>query len=435
MPPKNAHAKLNPLSALSQLAPQNLSRAALMMGMEGLFQQSLLSASQLLPTLKQNWPNWNNPWNSLACPLQQEAQNALKPWENHLQNEEVQSALAKILEQRTEELSHGIDAYFSAKRPAPRKRSWAQTPLWQLGTSQLYLHPATRKTNKAPVLLVPSLINRWHILDLMRGHSLVEWLAGHGHDVFVIDWDEPEEEELSFGVADYVERRLVPAMQACRRFSSRKPHVFGYCMGGALALAAAARHQHLMQSLILLATPWDFDVPLYERSSVPEAMRPMLAHWIEAQPSFPAEWLDAMFYLSDPWRVHRKFRQLPKRTSQSAAYKLMLAVEDWVHDGVALSPRVASECLVDWGMDNGLKRGSFLWRGRALKPESIEIPTLVISPLKDQVVPHASSEPLAATLGNGYTYSPHAGHVSLLVGKQREAMLYDPLEEWLEFTA
>ena len=38
-----------------------------------------------------------------------------------------------------------------------------------------------------PILLVPSLINRWYVLDLAPGRSLIEWLVAQGHDVFIID--------------------------------------------------------------------------------------------------------------------------------------------------------------------------------------------------------------------------------------------------------
>ena len=38
---------------------------------------------------------------------------------------------------------------------------------------------------KTPVLLVPSLINRHYVLDLLPGKSFVEYLVAAGHDVFV----------------------------------------------------------------------------------------------------------------------------------------------------------------------------------------------------------------------------------------------------------
>ncbi|HEY6033035.1 MAG TPA: hypothetical protein VIV58_02215, partial [Kofleriaceae bacterium] len=39
-----------------------------------------------------------------------------------------------------------------------------------------------------PILMVPSLINRWYVLDLGPTRSLIEWLVAQGHEVFCIDW-------------------------------------------------------------------------------------------------------------------------------------------------------------------------------------------------------------------------------------------------------
>jgi mannose-6-phosphate isomerase-like protein (cupin superfamily) len=49
-------------------------------------------------------------------------------------------------------------------------------------------------SHHTPLLLVPSLINRHYVLDLMPGKSFAESLVAAGHDVFVIDWGTPEDE-------------------------------------------------------------------------------------------------------------------------------------------------------------------------------------------------------------------------------------------------
>ncbi len=45
------------------------------------------------------------------------------------------------------------------------------------------------------LLFVYSLINRWYILDLRRGQSMVEALSNSGLDVFCFDWGEPRDED------------------------------------------------------------------------------------------------------------------------------------------------------------------------------------------------------------------------------------------------
>ena len=48
---------------------------------------------------------------------------------------------------------------------------------------------------RTPILLVPSLINRHYVLDLMPNKSFAQWLVARGHDVYVIDWGTPGDED------------------------------------------------------------------------------------------------------------------------------------------------------------------------------------------------------------------------------------------------
>src|SRR5262245_11570944 len=48
---------------------------------------------------------------------------------------------------------------------------------------------------RSPLLLVPSLINRHYVMDLVPGKSLCEYLVAEGHDVYMIDWGTPGDED------------------------------------------------------------------------------------------------------------------------------------------------------------------------------------------------------------------------------------------------
>ena len=72
-----------------------------------------------------------------------------------------------------------------------------------------------------PVLLVPSLINRWYVLDLRRQASLVEALVAAGLDVFCVDWGVPRDEDRHL-TWDDVLRRLARMARAVKRATSSK---------------------------------------------------------------------------------------------------------------------------------------------------------------------------------------------------------------------
>src|SRR5580693_8703778 len=46
-----------------------------------------------------------------------------------------------------------------------------------------------------PVLVVPSMINKWYVVDLRAGASLVEALVAGGLDVYCLDWGAARDED------------------------------------------------------------------------------------------------------------------------------------------------------------------------------------------------------------------------------------------------
>src|SRR5439155_23831072 len=105
------------------------------------------------------------------------------------------------------------------------------------GGARLYrFRGAARPGNSplVPFLLIPSLINRWYVLDLRPGASLVEALAGAGFDVWCLDWGIPEAEDRYLDW-EAVLARLARAVRRVRR-EAKAPRaaLLGYCMGGTL---------------------------------------------------------------------------------------------------------------------------------------------------------------------------------------------------------
>src|SRR5262249_55897057 len=130
--------------------------------------------------------------------------------------------------------------------------------IWSAGTTKLRdYHPAG--ADLPVILVIPSLINRLDILDIDASHSLLRTLAAEGFRPLVVDWDIPGDEEEGFSLDDYMTKRLLPVFD--RLTGAEKVHVFGYCMGGLLALALAALRPERTATLTLLATPWDFHKP------------------------------------------------------------------------------------------------------------------------------------------------------------------------------
>ena len=85
----------------------------------------------------------------------------------------------------------------------------AQTPkevIWALNKAKLYHYVPTvpaEQRRKLPLFLVFAIMNRPHVLDLRPGHSFVEYMLRHGHDVYLLDWGAPGPEDRNLKFDDY----------------------------------------------------------------------------------------------------------------------------------------------------------------------------------------------------------------------------------------
>ncbi len=333
-------------------------------------------------------------------------------------------ALDNAVARAAADYARGMEAY---RRHPYRRASEEGRVVWRQGGTALLRHG----DGGVPSLFVPSLVNRGWVLDLIPGHGMLSWLARQGIDAYRMEWGPLGTDERGFDIGEYVVRRLEPALDEVRRVAGRAPVLVGYCMGGLLALAAAVRRPDVIGGLVLLATPWDFHVEGAARGGAMAAFyrasRPFLAQLDE----LPIDMMQALFTLHDPIVALRKFRRFAAMDPDSDTARTFVALEDWLNDGIAVALPVADEALLGWYEANTPGRSQWRVQGTLVDPAAVSVPTLIVVPGADRIVPPASAAAIAAKLRRADRRDLPLGHIGMVVGREAETALWRPLAEWI----
>jgi polyhydroxyalkanoate synthase len=281
------------------------------------------------------------------------------------------------------------------------------------------------------VLIVPSLINRYYILDLLRERSFVRYLADEGLRPLVLDWGEPGAVERDFTLSDYITGPLTEALAAAVRLAGGPVALCGYCMGGVLALAVALRRPADTACLALLATPWDFHAERPAEAELLGSLVECLPLFIGASQPMPVSVIQSLFMALDPFLAERKFIRFAGLDMASEAAKSFVALEDWINDGVPLMHQVALECARSWYRDNDPPQGRWQVAGEPIRPEEVTVPSLIVLPSRDRIVPPRSAEPLAAAVPHATVLRPPSGHIGMMASLAAPKAVWQPISEWL----
>lgn len=268
-----------------------------------------------------------------------------------------------------------------------------------------------------PVVVVPSLINPPFVLDLAPDNSLLRWLAAQGLRVLLVDWRTPTPQDRAMDLGNHAQA----VAQLCGALAE-PPLLVGYCLGGTIALAAAAFAP--VTGIALIATPWRFD-------GFGDAGRAAIADvWTAAQPTaeqlglLPMELLQSMFWQIDPARTVAKFVQFADLDPTSPPAQAFIALEDWANGGAPI-PYAAGRELFDDLFDADLTgRGRWTVGGRIVSP-CPPVPMVEFVAESDRIVPAASA------IGLPDRRIVPAGHVGMIVGSRGRSVLWEPLARWL----
>ncbi|MDQ5832752.1 MAG: alpha/beta fold hydrolase, partial [Actinomycetota bacterium] len=95
--------------------------------------------------------------------------------------------------------------------------------------------PQTKQVREVPLLLAPPTINKYYVLDLAPGRSMVEWLVQQGQQVFVMSWRNPDADQGHFDLDTY-SGAVLEARDAVAAITGQPAvHLNGVCAGGIIS--------------------------------------------------------------------------------------------------------------------------------------------------------------------------------------------------------
>ncbi|MBX3129705.1 MAG: alpha/beta fold hydrolase [Polyangiaceae bacterium] len=287
-------------------------------------------------------------------------------------------------------------------------------------------------SHPTPLLLVPSLINRHYVLDLMPGKSLAEWLVAQGFDVFIIDWGTPEDEDRFVTFDDVCDRTLGRALRvACRLAGSERAHVLGYCLGGTLAAIYSAARPERVASLLALAAPVGFHddgmLSAWTRSKSFD-----VGAVVAATGNVPWQLMQSAFHMLRPTLTLSKAVSVLDRAWDDEFMNGFLALETWGNDNVSFPGECYRRYIEELWRNDALLAGTFTLSGTPVHLEDIRCPVLAVTFEHDNIVPWKSAAALLSRVSSEVKQHIHlpGGHVGAVISKKAAATLWPQLAEF-----
>jgi polyhydroxyalkanoate synthase len=263
--------------------------------------------------------------------------------------------------------------------------------------------PQTARVHPEPLLIVPSWIMKYYILDLQPHNSLVRYLVQQGHTVYMLSWLNPDANDRNLTMDDYLRLGVLDALRAIGTLHgpTQPVHAMGYCLGGTLlAIAAAALGRNggtrgiagvtdlpPLHSLTLLAAQTDFSEPGELGLFIDESQIGYLDQ-ITSGPGYLSgnQMAGSFQFLHSRELVWTRRMREYLMGEREQSTDLMA----WNADTTRMPARMHHEYLTALYLHNALATSSYRVEGRAVSLADIRIPVFLVGTERDHISPWRS---------------------------------------------
>ena len=283
--------------------------------------------------------------------------------------------------------------------------------------------PSTPATAR-PILIVPSLINRYYILDLQKEKSYVEFLSRQGFPVYVIDWGNPTPEDQYVSFSEHIDSLIHGAVRKlCALHDCEDVHLVGHCVGGMLTLSYAALYPSHVASLLNLTTPIDLSQGgILTQWTRPDWMDPDVV--VETFGNAPAALLQASFQFLVPMGKAMRQAWIYEQLPNDEAIENIRAIETWANDNVSLPGDFFRTFIRDLYQKNALYQRTFHLAGRRVDLTTLKQPILNIACKADHIAPPASVFALKDLVPHTQNIQISGGHIAVVASSKSVTHLW-----------
>ena len=300
----------------------------------------------------------------------------------------------------------------------------------------LHYESQTDEQNEVPILIVYALINKPFILDLQPDRSVVRRLLEAGHDVYLIDWNEPSRLDKNLGLHDYINRYIDNCVDEVRdRSGQDKINLLGYCMGGTFSTIYTALHGEKINALGLMAAGLYFDDSggVLEKWGDEEYYDPRSV--VDTFGNVPAAMLDDGFKLMDPVDNYvRKYITFYENMESDGFVENFGRMEKWLDEGIDLSGQAYVEFLENIYQDNALYKNEMYLNDEHVDVSKIDVPILQIIGEYDHLIPPEASKPFNEVFGTPEeditTIEYSTGHIGMAVSGSTHSEVWPKVCDW-----
>ena len=276
------------------------------------------------------------------------------------------------------------------------------------------------EADAVPLLVIPSPVNKYYLLDLEPEQSVARAELDAGRQVFVASWVNPDASHADVGFDEYV-TGIVEMLDTVASISgSDASHLLGLCGGGVLAFLAAAYlaaigRERSLASLTIAIAVLDYNrgpsaMAFLDRKGAEKAMRRATEHGF-----FDAQDAARAFALIRPiegiWNIAVDNYLLGKQPP--AMGLLYWALLDQTNMATKFGGQMMRAAL-----ENSLTRpGGVIVGGVPIDPSQITVDTYVLGASTDHISPWQDCYRTIAMIGGDATFVLARGGHAIVIAK------------------